>query len=244
MSENLPVVKEAQSLMDLILKQGDTMDPAKISQLMDLHDRALARESKRKFDEDFVRMKPKLPKIIKTHYNQQTNSKYAKLEDINLIIDPIIEPFGFGTACDLIAQTETSVTVEAQLIHNGGWTKKTAVTMPLDNKGPQGTVNKTGPHATKSSIEYAKRTAICLLLNISTGEDKDGNLDTSTITAEQVLEIDQRVNGFEEDYKPKFLDYMKVASIAEIPAKDYKKAKTALDAKKKAFDSAKKQANV
>lgn len=232
MSNLVPTAPESTGIMDLILRAGEQMDPAKISQLMDLNERMLNREAEKLFRADYVRMKPSLPRVVRTKDNTQTKSKYAPLEDINDTIDPILAEFGFGTSTKVVAQTPESITVRAELIHSGGHVESTDITMPLDNKGPQGTVNKTGPHATASSVTYAKRVAICALLNISTGDDKDGNTDSATIDIEQAATLDTLLRSTGAD-RPAFLKYFKVEDVRSLAAKDYQSAVTLLNKKVK-----------
>lgn len=212
------------------------VDVVKIEKMMDLHQRMLDRNAKAEFAADYVKMKPELPKVLRTKKNTQTDSKYAPLEDINEAVDPILMKYGFGTSTKIISQTPDSVTVKAELWHRGGHIEETVITMPLDNVGIKGTVNKTGPHATAASVTYAKRVAICALLNISTGDDKDGNEDGAVLDNEKAVEIDQRINKMPDaqQYKPKFLAYMKAESILAILAKDYAKAMNAIKTKEDA----------
>lgn len=151
-------------------------DIEKMRQLVAMRNEEFARRAKQEYAADFVRMKPNLPLVIETKSNTQTKSKYADLADINQVVDPILGEYGFGTSCK-ITQTATHVTATAELWHKGGHIETNSMTVPLDDKGSQGTVNKTGPHATLSSASYAQRGAIKALLNISAGEDKDGNSD-------------------------------------------------------------------
>ena len=88
-------------------------------------------------------MKPKLPMVIKTHENNQTNSNYAKLEDINQQIDPTLAEFGFGTSSKVTAQTDKDVTMLLEVRHRGGHTETMSLTMPIDDAGAKGNVNKT-----------------------------------------------------------------------------------------------------
>lgn len=232
---NVPVVNEAHNVMSLILSAGDSIDPVKLEKMMDLHDRLLNRQKKEAFAADFIRMKPALPKIIRMKENTQTQSRYAPLEDINTQIDPILSQHGFGTSTKIINQTPTSVTVRAELWHRDGHIEETEIIMPLDNCGAQGTINKTGPHATSSSVTYARRVAICALLQISTGDDLDGNKaqDNEVLDNETAVALDQRINKLADaqTYKPKFLKYMKYESVKDIKKIDLKKAQIALETK-------------
>ena len=181
--QELAIIKEkmpisaAESMLNMISEAAvnPKVDVAKLEKLMDLQERYLNREAANAYARDFVQMKPELPRVAKRKYNGQTKSNYAPLEDINSEIDPILSKWGFGTQTKILSQTEDSVTVQATVLHKGGHSESNTVIMPLDNAGMAGTKNKTDVHATASSITYAKRVALCALLNISTGDDKDGN---------------------------------------------------------------------
>lgn len=209
------------------LASDPNFDVVKLEKLMDLNERMLNRSAKEAFAADFVRMKPLLPKILRTKENTQTKSKYAPLEDINTIIDPILAEHGFGTSTKIIGQTDNTVTVRAELWHKGGHTEETTITLPLDDRGIAGTVNKTKPHAISSSVTYNKRIAICALLNISTGDDRDGNQPSEFLDHEKAVEIDLLLLKSNAD-KAAFLKYMGAEKVQEIKASDYEKAKSAL----------------
>jgi hypothetical protein len=180
---------QAGSLLVAIsdMAKNPEVDITKIEKLMDLHERLMKAEAKKAYARDFVVMKEHLPRVIKTKENTHTKSRYAPLEDINLAIDPILSKYGFGTQTKVLEQTDADVTVEATLLHREGHSESNIIKMPLDNKGSSGTVNKTMPHATGSSVTYAKRVAICALLNISTGDDLDGNPNVTVSAEEQAL---------------------------------------------------------
>lgn len=227
-----PSAPSSSDVMGMMVKAAETLDVVKLEKLMDLQERMLDRNAKAEFSADFVRMKPNLPKVLRTKDNKQTQSKYAPLEDINQAIDPILKEYGFGTATKVLSQTADSVTVRAELWHRSGHIEETTITMPLDRAGIQGTVNKTGPHATASSVTYAKRVAICALLNISTGDDKDGNSEVVFVDYEQAVEIDQMIAKVKAD-KAKFLKVMGVDDVRHIRANEYKKAISLLKKKER-----------
>ena len=71
-----------------------TADVAKLTvicdaaaQMIAMNERLTASRAREAFAADYVRMKPHLPLVIKTHLNDQTRSHYAKLEEINQQID-------------------------------------------------------------------------------------------------------------------------------------------------------------
>lgn len=168
---------EVSSMLQIIAQcaKDPAIDIAKMIALKEMRDQELARLKEEAFSVDYVNMKPHLPLVLRPKYNEQTKSWYAAIEDINREIDPILHKYGFATSTPVIAQTDTTVTVAAILRHKSGHTERTQLTLDLDTKGPQGTVNKTTLHGTSSAVKYGMRIALCALLNISTGDDKDGN---------------------------------------------------------------------
>lgn len=229
---NVPTVSEAATVMEMIVRAaGDNTDVAKLEKLMDLQERILDRNAKQAFSSDFVRMKPHLPKILRTKDNTQTSSKYAPLEEINTQIDPVLNQYGFATATKIVNQTDRSVTVKAELWHTQGHVEDTELTVPLDDMGIKGTVNKTLPHAVASSVTYAKRLAICALLNISTGNDADGNkVSNETIPIDVAADLDLMIIQVTAN-KDLFLKYMGVDDVRNIRLADKQKAYNALSAK-------------
>lgn len=149
-------------------------DINKLERMLEMQERHQRNLAEVAFARAFSEMKPKLPKIVRTKSNTQTNSKYAPIEQINEIVDPVLAQFGFSDRFK-IEQTDTHVTAICVLQHRDGHKEETKVTLPLDEAGAKGSINKTRVHAIGSSITYAKRYAKCAALNISTAEDNDGN---------------------------------------------------------------------
>lgn len=225
---------EEGQFMNLIaeMMRDKDADMTKLERLLALRDQEKAARNKAAFDVDYVQMKPKLPRVVKSHNNTQTNSKYAKLEDINTIIDPILANFGFGTASKVIRQTASDVTMLLQLRHRNGHYDEMELTLPIDNEGAQGKVNKTVVHGISSTITYIKRVGFCAMLNISTGDDKDGNKTTEPqpITIEQAADIDNRARKLGDDYFKRFLEWAKVEQVTNIMDVNYKKVIAAISA--------------
>lgn len=207
----------------LDLAKDPSMDVEKLKALVDMQKDLLDRQAEKAFAVAFVAMKPHLRRIENKHKNSQTNSLYAKLEDINGEINPILEQFGFASLTPVIAQTEKTVTVVSKLLHKDGHCDEAPLTMPLDLAGIKGTVNKTEPHAIASSIKYCRRIAVCAHLNISTGDgaDKDGNQVSNFINIEQAADIDLRLRAISDKALPNFLKWAKVEHLTDIQTGNY-----------------------
>lgn len=233
--QQLAVPVETKSVMQQLIDAAKDIDVDKLKILQEMHEHAQDREAEKRFNIDFVAMKPHLPTVIKTRKNTQTNSKYAKLDDINKVIDPILEQYGFGTAHNILETNPDGVKVTVSLIHRDGHVKTTEpIWMPIDDKGMAGAKNKTLPHAISSSVMYARRIGECALLNISTGDDLDGNLPGSNgpITTEEAALLDNKVTATGADKKA-FLEYFKVDDIRKIRSDQLKDANSLLDRKAK-----------
>lgn len=220
-STNQIAVAPEDAMLQMIERVATNPDAdiAKMERLMDMRDREFARIAEQAFAKDYVVMKPNLPVVLKTKYNEQTKSKYATLDNINKKIDPILSKYGFSTSTNILSQTKEDVTIEAILWHRNGHKESTQITLPMDNTGIKGTVNKTGVHATASSVTYARRYAICTLLNISTGNDTDGNrepVDELATDAQRQAIADRLKQLTPEDQKTYGEKYGGVAEVRKI----------------------------
>jgi len=215
------VVAPEEAMLAMIERVASNPDAdiAKMEKLMDMRDREFSRIAEQAFAKDYVVMKPKLPVVLKTKTNTQTNSKYATLDDINKEIDPILSQYGFSTSTNILAQTGKDVTIEAILWHRDGHKESTQITLPLDSAGIKGSVNKTDVHATASSVTYARRYALCTLLNISTGNDNDGNkepVDEWATDAQRQAIADRLKQLTPEDQEAYSEKYGGVAEVRKI----------------------------
>lgn len=227
---DVAILEPQKPLIQQMLESAKDIDVEKLKVLQEMHYRDQDRAAERSYAEDFIRMKAKLPKIVRLKKNTQTNSKYAPLEDINTSIDHILEEFGFGTMHKIIETNAEGVKVNVRLWHKGGHFEEIPVWMPIDDKGMQGTKNKTLPHGIASAVMYARRVGECSLLNISTGDD-DGNY--TSITPEKAKEIEERLTKCGAD-KVKFLEFMSVETVDEIQTSQLSKAENMIKAKERA----------
>ena len=243
-----PISNSAESIMSIIaqLSTNPTVDVDKIERLMTIYTTELERqeskikqraaeEAKRLFNIDFIAMKPDLPMVIRTKTNDHTKSNYAPLEEVNKTIDPILAKHGFATSAIVTQQTDASVTMELSVIHRAGHEMMMTLTMPIDDKGPNGTKNKTTAQGISSSMTTMKRVGFCAMLNISTGDDKDGNAPSGEpvyITVEQAVQLDLDIKAAGLD-RVHFLKWAGVDDPRFVLAKNLKKLQTEISKNKK-----------
>lgn len=229
---------EAATLLGVItrLASDPQTDMAKITQLMDLHDRLEGRAAEREFTAAFAEMQPKLPAVAErggiTNKAGAVQSTYAKWEDVNEAIKPALARHGFTLSFD-IGQEADSITVTGFLKHRGGHAEQTSITLPADHSGSKNPVQ-----AVASSVSYGKRYTGGALLNLtSRGEDDDGRrAGDKTVSDEQATELEgmmQKLDASDAD-RTAFLNWLKVDSFDVLPLSKFRMAVSALRDKMKA----------
>lgn len=244
--ETLPAisqpVSEAAALMEVITKasRDPTVDVEKLERLMAMYERVTAAAAKAAFDAALSEMQPKLPAVDKrgtiTINDKNDKNKviqstpYALFEDINKAVTPIMAEHGFAMSFRTSTAPDGKLIVTAILSHRAGHREETSLPLMHDSTGSKNSVQAVG-----SSVSYGKRYTMCALLNINTqGEDTDGYHGSfaDVITQAQVNELADIVKQTRANL-PKFLAYLGVGALYDIPANRFHEAKTALQSKVK-----------
>lgn len=170
------IVKK-EELNDVILRLASDkgFDVEKLEKLIELKKVQEAEEAKKDFYLNFNRLQVEIPKVSKNKRNDHLKASYATLENINDVVMPLLLEYGFSITTSIKEQTESLITVETTLMHVSGHVLKNVLSVPLDGAGAKGGANKTQVQATGSSISYARRYAMCMIFNVRTGDDNDGN---------------------------------------------------------------------
>jgi len=131
-------------------------------------------EARIMFDADFVVMQgelPEVPKLGRIDHGGGRGYNYARWEDINDHIKPVLQKYGFGLRFDIITETESLFEIEAILVHRSGYSICTRKKLPIDKSGAKNIVQAYG-----STQSYAQRYSAIALLNLtSRNEDTDAN---------------------------------------------------------------------
>ena len=193
-----------------------------------------ANNARKIFTQSFASAQAKIASVIKTKVNPQTHSKYADLGDIIKSAQPVYTSEGFAV---IFYEGETitpeSIRVCADVLHKAGHKETYHYDVPLDGTGLKGNANMTKIHGKSSSVSYGRRYLMCMIWNIPTQDDNDGNNgEVVFITQEQGNKILDMISATGSDLV-KFLAFMKTEKVEEILAKDYNKAIAAFEAKQK-----------
>lgn len=231
-NSQLPMPTDIAAFISVIERASTNpdIDVSKLEKLLEMYERVMARHAEMAFNSAFAEMQSQMPTITENgqiKVGNEVRSKYAKFEDINDTVKPILKEHGFAVTFKT-KSSEHGITVTGILMHKDGHREDTEMTLQADTSGSKNAVQGVG-----SSVSYAKRYVLSALLNITTrGEDDDGQAGgAKTISEDQVLELQKLITDTGTD-KNSFLAYMHVSSLPLIPAGKFKDALAALNKKK------------
>jgi hypothetical protein len=168
--ESAPVVvSESTTILQVIQRAAadPQCDIEKMERLMAMHERMQAKSAQTEYNAALAAMQCDIPSIAErgAGHNKIT---YATLEDINDVIKPIMQRYGFAMSFK-VEHAQGGISVTGILMHRAGHREETTMLLPSDTSGSKNAVQAVG-----STISYGKRYGICAMLNISTGDDVDG----------------------------------------------------------------------
>lgn len=209
------------------------VDIEKMRAVLDMRTEMMDRDAEVAFSAAMSDVQSEMRPVVAESTNDQTRSKYAKLDAIAKAIDPIISKHGFSKS---FGQGETDkqnhYRVTMELRHRAGFKKDYFLDVPVDAAGMAGKVNKTATHALGSTMSYGRRYIKLMAFDIATGDDDDGNGATGseTITADQFRTLRDKIEEAGAD-EPKFLRFFKVNELQDLPMNAFGKADAMLDQK-------------
>lgn len=231
----------SSGLLDVIARaaRDPSVDIEKMERLFAMQERILERDAKIAFTEAKRAMRPELPIItqkghivIRDKNNQDKiiqDTPFAKFEDINEAVMPILTRHGFDLAFKNGLAPDGKVRVTTILSHVAGHSEDTHFDLPHDSSGSKNAVQAIG-----SSTSYAKRYGITAILNLTiAGEDDDGVKAgaPATLDDNQEATIEALIQEVKADRK-KFLAFFKVAHVSDLEAAQYGQAVKMLEAKR------------
>ena len=204
-------------------------DIAKMRELLAMRREEEDRHREVEFNAAVADAQREMQPVVTNAYNEQTRSKYARLEAISRAIDPIVSKHGFGKSfgqADCPKDDHLRITLE--LTHRSGFAKHYHLDVPIDGAGMAGKINKTKTHALGSTMSYGRRYLKLMAFDIATGDDDDGNAAGSEyITEAQVTELQELLAAHGVNERD-FLAFAKIENLGMIPAKKFTGAKAAL----------------
>ena len=221
------------SLIQSAIDKG--LDPDKLGKLMDLQERYEKNRAAEAFAEALCGFQADCPPIFKGREAQGGKMKfaYASFDDVMREAGPVMKRHNI-VATYTTEQNEKLMRIVCR-IRVGAHVEETTVNLPI----PAGLVNDTQLYG--QAVSYGKRYALCAALGIVvTDEDNDGN-QLECIAGDEIEEINTLLDECREAGNPvdfdRFLKWLGVARLEELPRKQFARAIHELNRKRKAVKS-------
>ena len=212
-------------MLAMAVEQGADID--KMTKLMDLQERWEASQAKKQYTEAMSAFRAACPAIRKTRSGH--NTKYAGLAETLEQIKPVMAEHGLSHSWKT-SQDNGQIKVCCCVTHIGGHSECTELSAGADGSGSKNSVQAIG-----STVSYLERYTLFAILGLaSTDQDDDGLAAASggLVTPEQAANITALIEEVGAD-RGRFLKYLKVEALEQLPANKYDAAIHALEAKRK-----------
>lgn len=157
------------------LASDPNVDVEKLQRLIEMQERIMRHNAKSAFDSSYSRMQPAIPEIDERGQilvKGQLRSRYAKLEDIQKVVKPILREHGFALRhrTEWPAEKPGIIRIVGILTHCEGHAEESVFEAKADASDYRTDIQSQG-----STVSYGRRYTTIDLLNISTrGLDDDG----------------------------------------------------------------------
>ncbi|WP_375652098.1 MULTISPECIES: ERF family protein [unclassified Bartonella] len=213
--------------MELILERAleNDVDMDRLKRLLELREQEIKRQERQNFVRDLSAMQMEYKNIEQNAINTHTKSLYTTLDKY---IDAIKEPLAkhhFALFSRIKDQSSNDITVEMTLKHISGNEISTEGTFPFDATGSKNNIQAVG-----STLTYARRYLLGMLLNVARKEDDtDGNTLLSGISPKQMNEIKELIKKTQSE-ESKLISFVGAKNLTDM---SYKQAQIALFSLKK-----------
>ena len=175
-------------------------DVSKLEKLIELSERVSDRQAKADFDKAMLGFQVEKGVIEKASVANKT--KYAKLEYMQSIVDPVLRKHQLFVRWSTEALLSGKTRVTCICTHIGGHSETSSMDVNPDKSGSKNEIQAEG-----SAITYAQRYTMKSLLGLVIAEDTDGNVK-ATLTALQVKILEKKLDYLAPDAKAKMIAHI------------------------------------
>jgi hypothetical protein len=228
----------ADSLLNFVAMavRDPSVDVTKLSALLREQRQIIADDARLKFQRAFAEAQAEMVPVTRDAVNDQTRSKYARLETIDAAIRPIYTRYGFAMSFDS-EPIEGGVRIVCEVTHRDGHAKTYRLESGLDTAGAKGNANKTPMHGLGSAVSYLRRYLKTMVWDLAlSNEDNDGNRtrhatndDGELLSRAQLAELDDLMTRTQSS-EGRFLAHhnLDFRSIQQVPASEFVRLKNSL----------------
>ncbi len=237
---NEVAVMAPRNILEYAIEKNLT--PEQIEKFWEIQQKIDKSNAIKAYNTAMVQVEANIKKAIKNKFNEQTRSNYADLAAICEMATPIHTKEGIALSFyEGDAKKDGEIRTCVDIIHMDGHTEKRFIDLDIDDKGIKGTSNKTSIHGKGSSFSYGRRYLTCMIFNIPTGDDNDGQAagkSGTKISEEELANLralmDETGHGESNPALMKaFLKMFRVESEENIPPEKLKDAISFLERKRK-----------
>lgn len=233
-SHSVPApITEGRTLLTAIMDVAcdPRLDVGKLDALLRMQAELERRQAEREAIEAFTRVSSKMPRVKKNgtiELGGKGSIAFAKWEDMDAVIRPIITAEGFTLSFNSAPREGGGLVVTGELMHRSGHVRTATIPLPLD-AGP----GRNNLQAVGSTLSYGKRYCAEMLLNIvRENQDDDGVKGAQRFaTDEEIAEIRALLEETKQD-EDRFCQFLNVAHLGELPVTSVVIARNMLLAKK------------
>lgn len=223
-------------LMQQAIEKGT--DVAALEKLMDLAERATNREAALEFARAMAAFQAECPPIkksstakIATRGGSSYSYTYAELDEIARVVNPILRKHGLSYSWNSkVDEKGVMLTCTCIVRHVNGHSETAEFTLPIANESAMNNQQKVA-----AALTFAKRQSLVAALGlVTTDEDTDTitrEIDPTPISDDQLNHLEDLIEETKTDIV-RFLKYLDVAALKDLPAGRYQQALTALERKK------------
>lgn len=228
-----PTVVTPMALIDRAMATGASPDV--LEKLLALQERWEAGQARKAFDDAMASAKAELPTIRKnrevdfTSTKGRTHYRHEDLAEVARTVTPILGKRGLSYRYRTTSAPNEPITVTCIVSHRFGHFEETTLSAGRDDSGNKNSIQQIG-----STLTYLQRMTLKAALGLAASDDDDGaKADSaaeviSDIQLQSLIELAEEVGAD----RNKFCKYMQVSDLSDIPAREFKRAVAALNAKR------------
>jgi hypothetical protein len=212
--------------------RDQSVDLAKMAQLMEWRKEMIADQRRAAFDAAMASAKAEIPVIKKNRRvgfdhksgGERTEYSHEDMGEIARTVDPILGKFGLSYRYRVSSNLNEPISVTCIVSHRDGHFEETTLTAGRDDSGKKNAIQQVG-----SSITYLQRYTLKAALGLAASHDDDGKSSADveeytppegSISADQVANIRQQL-ALKSCSEKAFLQWAKQKRIEDIPADLY-----------------------
>jgi hypothetical protein len=160
------------------LASNPNVDVEKLERIMKMQEQTIKREAQTAFNAAMVKAQNKIEIIAANEKNTQTGSTYAYagLKDVITKAKPVYTAEGFSLMFyEGDSPDDKKKRTCVDIMHEQGHTEKRHIDLTIQTTGIAGKAMMTQIHGEGSAFSYGRRYLTCMIFNIPTGDDDDGN---------------------------------------------------------------------